>query len=675
MQSPQQGYLMCHNNEWSFIPGRNKTRPPIQLPNFAELAYSMVNNKKLFNGWKSKNHVLTARFSLITSNVLSKLIINGKVGAKQLSTMETPTLLQHHKLNQTDKNIWDAAYLAEYRGLQNIDTWEVIDESQYQQIKHLCKGILPTIAITTIKTNKDGNPERAKYRICALGNLDPHSWSKQDCYAPVLLQFELRFIIALAVQKQCIPKTGDISQAFCQAYLPLTETYVLRPPAGCPISKPNTYWKLKKTLYGLKRSPRHFYQLARKLLLEVGLHQHPSSPCLFFGTILPGYPPLYLGLYVDDLIYFSEDPAVEKHFETEFGNKIDTSFNGPIDYFLGISFSHQRHINNDVTIHMSQHAFIDSLLVMTKLEHSDSHSAPTPYRSGYPVDCIPTTSPSDSNPATKHFMQRLIGSLNWLSVSTRPDITTITSMIAKYLANPNGQHINAAKRVIKYLKGTRDYGITFSSVANTNIEAYIKFRLNQPITALSDANWGPQDASKPKPSTTEQLELFKTRSVSGFVLWLNGPLHWASKQQTVTARSTAEAEVYATDECVKSVAYLKKIVEGFGLLSQLMPTKTTIYNDNSACICWTKNMTTKGLRHIQIRENGVREMVQRGEIDVKHIEGKINIADLFTKEDKDVEHFLSVRDLLVQSRAVALNTKSTATNFGVTQSGLGGIRI
>ena len=159
MSAPQQGYLQFKDQQWSFLPGRNKTKNPIPLHNFPELAYSMVNNKKLFDGWKSKNHVLTARFSRITSNVLSNLIVNGKVSAKNLTHTNTPTLLQHHKLNQTDKQIWDAAYLAEYQGLENIDTWEVIDENQYQQIKHLCKGILPTMAITTIKTDKNGNPE------------------------------------------------------------------------------------------------------------------------------------------------------------------------------------------------------------------------------------------------------------------------------------------------------------------------------------------------------------------------------------------------------------------------------------------------------------------------------------------------------------------------------------
>ena len=70
----------------------------------------------------------------------------------------------------------------------------------------------------------------------------------------------------------------------------------------------------------------------------------------------------------------------------------------------------------------------------------------------------------------------------------------------------------------------------------------------------------------------------------------------------------------------------------------------TIYNDNNACICWSKNTTTKGLRHIQIRDNAVRESVQSGFIEVKHIEGRLNLLDMFTKEDKNVSHFLDIRD-------------------------------
>ena len=286
------------------------------------------------------------------------------------------------------------------------------------------------MAIATIKYDGQGNPVRAKYRIVALGNLDPNTWSKQDCFAPVMSQFELRFLVALSVKKKCIPKTGDIKQAFCQSCLPPGENYICRPPPGCPITPSNAYLRLKKTLYGLKRSPRHFYDLACKLLKSVGLTQHPSSPCIFTGELIEGQPPIYLGLYVDDFIYFSESKEVEEKFEKDFGNLIDIDFNGKIGYFLGINFKSKSENDGHVSILMSQEAFIDNLSNMCGLD-GPVNAPLSPYRSGYPVDSIPKSKldPEDQKEATQ-LMRVLIGCLNWLSISTRPDISTITNMLA-----------------------------------------------------------------------------------------------------------------------------------------------------------------------------------------------------------------------------------------------------
>ena len=299
-----------------------------------------------------------------------------------------------------------------------------------------------------------------------------------------------------------------------------------------------------------------FYDLAKKILIKIGLKQHPTSPCIFYGTLIQGLPPLYLGLYVDDFYYFSKSPEVETLFESKFGSEISITFNGPVSYFLGITFTHTKSPSGKVKIHLSQEAFIDHLLEMTNLQSPTVVTARTPYRNGFPVDAIPQLPSQDEPSKIKHFIQVLIGSLNWLSISTRPDITTITAMIAKYVSKPNQQYINAAKRVIKYLKGTKDLGITFSSTSDQSLEAHVKFPIADPTTGLADANWCPQDASKPKPNSTEQLDLFKSRSISGFLLWFNGPLHWSSQRQHITARSTAEAEIYATDECAKYITHL-----------------------------------------------------------------------------------------------------------------------
>eukprot|EP00957_Ditylum_brightwellii_P159468 12138656-Ditylum_brightwellii.AAC.1 len=87
--------------------------------------------------------------------------------------------------------------------------------------------------------------------------MDQNNWSKNECFAPVMTQMEFRLLVSAAVQMGRTVKGGDFKQAFCQSYLPPGEDYILRPPKDCLFTTPNMYLKLIRTLYGLKRSPRH----------------------------------------------------------------------------------------------------------------------------------------------------------------------------------------------------------------------------------------------------------------------------------------------------------------------------------------------------------------------------------------------------------------------------------
>jgi len=89
-----------------------------------------------------------------------------------------------------------------------------------------------------------------------LGNLDYHNWSKSSTAAPVLSQLELRLLTSLAVYHKRVLKNCDVKQAFIQSTLPDDEVYFLKPPPGCPKSSSNQYWRLIRSLYGLKRAPR-----------------------------------------------------------------------------------------------------------------------------------------------------------------------------------------------------------------------------------------------------------------------------------------------------------------------------------------------------------------------------------------------------------------------------------
>jgi len=250
-----------------------------------------------------------------------------------------PTSLKaHSKLSPSDQEIWNDAYAEEYDGLASIPTWEIITEEQF---KLLNKGrkVLPTMAIATIKYDANNRLKRAKYRIVVLGNLDYNTWSKEATAAPVMSQLELRLLTSLAVFNRRVLKNCDVKQAFIQASLPSNEEYFLRPPPGCTRSKPGEYWHLLRSLYGLKRAPKLWYEKLSSHLQAMGLKNSETSPCLFTGVLIPREPPVFVGIYVDDIIYFSCSDAVERKFEQELSTVGSVDFMGQVSLFLGTEFT------------------------------------------------------------------------------------------------------------------------------------------------------------------------------------------------------------------------------------------------------------------------------------------------------------------------------------------------
>jgi hypothetical protein len=232
----------------------------------------------------------------------------------------------------------------------------------------------------------------------------------------------------------------------------------------------------------------------------------------------------------------------------------------------------------------------------------------TPYRS----DCCINSVPNESMTATARNAlrlqyQSLVGSLNWLAHTNRPDIATVVSLLAQHQSEPSPGHLDSALYVVNYLASTKTLGIYFTSRRQSKLESFLHFPISSPVLSMADANWGPQDASIP--SSPLDLPLFVSRSMSAFYIDLLGPLHWMSKGQKVTAASSAEAEIFAMDECVKFLLELVQILEFLEVKHIFMPDTNIIYDDNQACVQWSKCATSKGLHHIQMRENRVRKNV------------------------------------------------------------------
>lgn len=189
--------------------------------------------------------------------------------------------------------------------------------------------------------------------------------------------------------------------------------------------------------------------------------------CLFVGTPIPNQALIYVALFVDDFIYFSPNPDIEKHFEQALTSKAKVDFMGQIDYFLGILFDWRWHKDGSISVHLSQEAYANQ--IVESLGLSDSVSSPTmmPYQSGPPIDTILLVDMYVSKRAPLLTMyQCFLSMLNWLTISIRADLMTVHSLLSITTTTPTQSHLDVIWYISHYIKVTANYGISFSSHAN-----------------------------------------------------------------------------------------------------------------------------------------------------------------------------------------------------------------
>eukprot|EP00957_Ditylum_brightwellii_P199651 15220259-Ditylum_brightwellii.AAC.1 len=148
--------------------------------------------------------------------------------------------------------------MEELNGLLRLGVFDEISEAEYCHFHSKgAASAIPAMCILNVKHDAQGRPICAKSCIVVLGNLEQRSWDKIDVYAPVITQAQVCLLTSFAVSSRRVLKQADCKNAFCHGVLPEDETVIVCPPPGCPQSKKRSLWKLKKTLYGLRRLPLH----------------------------------------------------------------------------------------------------------------------------------------------------------------------------------------------------------------------------------------------------------------------------------------------------------------------------------------------------------------------------------------------------------------------------------
>lgn len=362
-----------------------------------------------------------------------------------------------------------------------------------------------------------------------------------------------------------------------------------QPPGFVHENNSNLVCKLEKSLYGLKQAPRVWYSELKSFLLSVGFHQSKSDSCLFIYHQMGKL--IYLLVYVDDIIITGADSSSVEEFIHALSRRFSIKDLGALHFFLGVEVT-----RTPTGLFLSQQNYIRELL--EKVHMHEAKSAPTPMTQKTVLSLNDSRCLSDVQE-----YRALIGSLQYLLL-TRPDVAYVVNKLSQYTSKPTENHWSSLKRLLRYLVGTFDFGLSLHKETSVDLHAF------------SDADWaGNQDDRK---------------STGAYVIFLGkNPIAWSSKKQKTVARSSTEAEYKSVASTAADLVWVRNLLEELQVTCQKPP---VIYCDNLGATYVAANPVFHSrMKHVEIDYHFVREQVQNGSLRVCHVSTKEQLADLLTK--------------------------------------------
>lgn len=284
-----------------------------------------------------------------------------------------------------------------------------------------------------------------KARLCAQGFTQVEGIDYDETYAPTGSKAALRALVAVAAEEDFEIHKMDAVAAFLNG-IP-KETIYLRIPQGfdIPGRTERTVLKVNKSIYGLKQSPRCWYDELRLFLISINFRASTANPCLFISQ--DKSHPCYVHVHVDDMTIAGTKSSVQS-FKNLIGNKFEMEDLGEVTDILGMSVTRDRKLRN---LTLSQQSYVENLL--NSYDMDDCKPVATPMEPGSHL--LPATDEELADfAASGHNYRRAVGSLNYLVQCSRPDLAFASSQLSQYLDKPGTRHWAAFWRVLRYLCGT-----------------------------------------------------------------------------------------------------------------------------------------------------------------------------------------------------------------------------
>jgi transposase InsO family protein len=475
---------------------------------------------------------------------------------------------------------WCSAMDEEFSALQRQQTWSLVPPPFGKNIVG-CKWVFK------LKRHSDGSISRYKARLVAKGFHQQHGIDFEETFSPVVKPPTVRLILALAVTYNWPLRQLDVRNAFLHGFLK-EEVYMIQPPGYVDPHHPQHVCRLQKSIYGLKQAPRAWFESFTTQLLNLGFQSSHADSSLFIykeGSVIA-----FLLLYVDDIVLTGNNVQFITQLITNLSKVFELKDMGTLSYFLGLQI--QRSPDG---LSLTQTKYATDLL--TKHNMLNCTPCKTP--------CVPHVrlSATEGQPLTDiHAYRSLVGALHYLTF-TRPDLSFAVHQVCQFMNTPTDIHLTAAKRILRYLRGTLDHGLHYTPGPIS-------------ISAFSDADWAGDPNDR--------------RSTSGLLFFLgNNPITWSAKKQLTVSRSSTEAEYRALASASAELCWLRTLLKDLGLYLHDPP---ILWCDNISALAIASNPVFHArTKHIEVDFHFIRERVLHKDLQVKFVSTNDQLADIFTK--------------------------------------------
>jgi len=453
------------------------------------------------------------------------------------------------------------------------------------------------------KTKKDGkgNFEKYRARLVAKGFSQIFGIDFDRTFAPVIRIESVRHLLALAAFYGYDILHIDCVTAFLNGDSDL-ELYIEQPQGFIDKRFPTKVLRLNRSLYGLKQAPRIWYLLLCSVIISLGFESLESDPCIYRNAKTG----VILGVYVDDILVIGATSSLLNEVYKGLAKHFKVTNKGFPKTFLNLNITR----NQDKSITINQCGYIDKILSRFNLKNARTVKTPLPTN-----ELLKST--NENKRCNQKLYQEIVGSLNHLALFSRPDISFSVSKLSQFSANPSVEHLHAAKHVLRYLKLTRNYSITYGHGDLQHI-------------GMSDADWASDKNDR--------------KSFTGYVFYVNnGPVSWSSHKQPTVSHSTLESEYMALSDAARECIARSHLYEELRI-----PIDTpVIYSDNLGALTTAEDPTNyPRSKHIDIKYHYIRHCINEDLLCIDHVPGNENPADILTKALGPTKHHYLLESLL-----------------------------